>query len=77
MNSQKLEKKLIYSLFEINSDNVSEVGPKAAHLGDLLHSKFCIPEGIVLTTNFFEKFLAFNSLSLDISGEAIIKGNFS
>ena len=77
MNSQILEKKLIYSLFEINSDNVTEVGPKAAHLGDLLQAKFWVPEGIVLTTTFFEEFLAYNNLSLGISGETIIKGNFS
>lgn len=76
MNSQSSKHTLIYSLREINSSNVAIVGPKAAHLGDLIQRNIPIPKGIVLTANFFEEFLSTNNLTRQISDETILNASF-
>ena len=40
-------------------------GAKAANLGDLMHAGFLVPDGFVLTTDAFDRFLSANALDLD------------
>ena len=77
MNKQKNIDKLIYDLNEISTNDVSLVGPKAAHLGDLLQAHLPVPTGVVLSVGFLEKFLSNNGLSSNITPEMILKAGFS
>ena len=77
MNKQKNIDKLIYNLNEISTNDVSLVGPKAAHLGDLLQAHLPVPTGVVLSVGFLEKFLSNNGLSSNITPEMILKAGFS
>ena len=45
---------------------------KAATLGELARAGFPVPDGFVLTTDAFDRFLAANDLGPDISPEAVI-----
>ncbi len=77
MIEPQIKKSLVYSLCAINSNYVSSIGPKAAHLGDLLQANFLVPEGIVLSTHFLEKFLSDANLFSDLSAEKILQTEFS
>src|SRR5258708_13643391 len=62
----------ILSLADISQHDVERVGVKAAHLGELARAGFPVPDGFVLTTDAFDRFLMANALSPDLSPEAVI-----
>ena len=49
------------SLAEVDKSN-TEVGTKAAYLGDLIKSGFQVPQGFIITSEAFRKFLQNNKL---------------
>ncbi|HUX98223.1 MAG TPA: PEP/pyruvate-binding domain-containing protein [Candidatus Deferrimicrobium sp.] len=49
--------KLLYELGALGRDAIHIVGGKAAHLGALIKKNIPIPEGFVLSTSSFERFL--------------------
>ncbi len=61
---------LVLSLQTISRADLDRVGAKAANLGDLAGAGFPVPDGFVLTTEAFGKFLAANSLDSGSSEEA-------
>jgi len=62
----------ILSLADISQHDVERVGVKAAHLGEMARTGFPVPNGFVLTTDAFDRFLMANALGPDISPEAVI-----
>ncbi len=53
----------VLELSKIAQEDLPEVGAKAANLGLLLHSGFPVPEGFVLTTGAFRRFITENQLN--------------
>ena len=49
--------KILYALGDLGKDSIHIVGGKAAHLGELIRKGIPIPEGFVLSTSAFERFL--------------------
>jgi phosphohistidine swiveling domain-containing protein len=49
----------------------TRAGTKAANLGDLVQANFPVPDGFVLTTDAFGRFLAANGLGAESSAESI------
>ncbi len=49
--------KLIYGLGDLGKDAIHAVGGKAAHLGAMVQAGIPIPEGFVLSTSAFERFI--------------------
>src|SRR5215469_10061465 len=62
----------ILSLADIPQRDVERAGAKAARLGELAQAGFPVPNGFVLTTDAFDRFLAANALGQDSSPEAVI-----
>ncbi len=62
----------VLSLADIPSHDVERAGAKAARLGELAQAGFLVPDGFVLTTDAFGRFLADNAFGPDISPEAVI-----
>ena len=62
----------VLSLADIPQRDVERAGAKAAKLGELVRAGFPVPDGFVLTTDAFDRFLAANALGPDISPEAVI-----
>jgi pyruvate,water dikinase len=62
----------ILSLADIPQRDVERAGAKAARLGELARAGFPVPDGFVLTTGAFDRFLAANTLGPDITPEAVI-----
>jgi len=62
----------ILNLADIPQGDIERAGAKAATLGDLARAGFSVPDGFVLTTGAFDRFLAANALGPDISPEAVI-----
>src|SRR5258708_28083406 len=62
----------ILSLADISPHEVERVGVKAAHLGELARTGFPVPNGFVLTTDAFDRFLIANAPGPDISPEDVI-----
>ncbi len=62
----------ILSLADISQHDVERVGVKAAHLGEMARTGFPVPNGFVLTTDAFDRFLMANALGPDISPEDMI-----
>lgn len=62
----------VLSLADIPQRDVERAGAKAATLGELARAGFPVPNGFVLTTGAFDRFLAANALGPDISPEAVI-----
>jgi phosphohistidine swiveling domain-containing protein len=62
----------ILSLADISQGDSERAGAKAATLGELTRVGFPVPDGFVLTTDAFERFLATNALNPDISPEDVI-----
>ena len=61
MTSRKLRDanmNYIESLMDISQAGVERVGAKAARLGELARAGFTVPDGFVLTTSAFDRFLA-------------------
>jgi pyruvate,water dikinase len=61
----------ILSLTDIPQCDVECAGAKAAKLGELARAGFPVPDGFVLTTSAFDRFLAANALGPDSSPEAV------
>src|SRR2546421_183760 len=61
----------ILSLADISPHDVERVGVKAAHLGEMARIGFPVPNGFVLITSAFDRFLAANALGTDIFPEAV------
>ena len=61
----------VLSLTDIPYGNVECVGSKAAKLGELARAGFPVPDGFVLATSAFDRFLAANALGADSSPEAV------
>jgi pyruvate,water dikinase len=62
----------ILSLAHIPQCDVERAGAKAARLGELARAGFPVPDGFVLATGAFDRFLAANALGPDTSPEAVI-----
>src|SRR5260370_34833099 len=62
----------ILSLGDISPHDVERVGVKAAHLGEMARTGFPVPNGFVLTTDAFDRFLMANAPGPDISPEDVI-----
>src|SRR5579859_7548272 len=52
----------ILSLVDISQHDVERVGVKAAHLGEMARTGFPVPNGFVLTTDAFDRYLNVNAL---------------
>ncbi len=61
----------ILSLTDILPHDAERAGAKAAKLGELARVGFPVPDGFVLTTSAFDRFLAANALGVDSSPEAV------
>lgn len=53
----------LISLNETTRSDIGKAGSKAANLGELVRAGFRVPEGYVLTTKAFERFLEVNGLT--------------
>ena len=62
----------IVRLRECGSVGANQVGTKAWNLGQLLARGFPVPDGFVLTTSAFNRFLAANELGQGCSPEAVL-----
>ncbi|NVM31791.1 MAG: PEP/pyruvate-binding domain-containing protein [Candidatus Helarchaeota archaeon] len=49
--------KILYNLGDLGKDAIHFIGGKAAHLGELIKKGIPIPEGFVLSTSAYERFL--------------------
>ncbi len=58
--------KPLYNLKDLGKDAIHIVGGKAAHLGELIKRDIPIPEGFVLSTSAFERFINRSPFSHDI-----------
>lgn len=62
----------VLSLRDIARHDVERAGTKATNLAELVRAGFPVPDGFVLTTSAFDRFLATNAFGPDISQEAVI-----
>ena len=62
----------ILGLRDIPQGDIERAGVKAANLGELARAGFPVPDGFVLTTDAFDRFLAANAIGPDISPEDVI-----
>jgi pyruvate,water dikinase len=62
----------ILSLAHISQHDVERAGVKAAHLGEMARSGFPVPNGFVLTTDAFDRYLDANAPGPDIFPEDMI-----
>jgi len=53
---------LIINLSLVSKQEIDKVGAKAANLGELIQNKLPVPEGFIITTNVYSKFLENNNL---------------
>lgn len=51
--------------------DLPSAGAKATHLAELMQAGFPVPDGVVLTTAAFDRFLAVNALSVESAHEAV------
>ena len=61
----------VLSLADILPHDAERAGAKAAKLGELARAGFPVPDGFVLTTSAFDRFIAANVLGPDSSPEAV------
>jgi rifampicin phosphotransferase len=64
----------LLNLAEITRLDAGEAGGKASTLGELLKAGFPVPEGYVLTTGAFDRFVQANGLGDDPSPEEVLSG---
>ena len=62
----------VLNLMDIAQHDAERAGAKATRLGVLAHAGFPVPDGLVLTADAFDRFLAANALDSDISSEDVI-----
>jgi phosphohistidine swiveling domain-containing protein len=58
-------------LRDVEADDLPRVGGKAANLGSLIRAGFTVPDGFVVTTAAYDRFVAHNHLG-DIVGRAVL-----
>ena len=58
-------------LRDLTRTDRSRAGSKAANLGELAQAGFVVPDGVVLTTDAFDRFLTANGLGPDCPAERI------
>lgn len=56
-------KSIILNLSMVSKQEIEKVGAKAANLGELIRNKFSVPEGFIVTTAAYSKFLENNELT--------------
>ena len=61
----------VLSLADIPPHDAERAGVKAAHLGELARAGFPVPDGFVLTTSAFDRFLVANNLGAGSPPEAV------
>src|SRR5262245_49290364 len=61
----------VVPLASVSRLDTARVGVKAANLGELARTGFLVPDGLVLTTEAFERFLAKNALHSGSPPEAV------
>ncbi|MEE8191697.1 MAG: PEP/pyruvate-binding domain-containing protein [Gemmatimonadales bacterium] len=61
----------VLELSELSHGEIERAGAKAANLGELARAGFLVPDGFVLTTDAFGRFLAANAINPDSSSEAV------
>jgi phosphohistidine swiveling domain-containing protein len=61
----------VLSLRGLSCSDVGRLGAKAANLGELVGAGFLVPEGFVVTTDAFERFLTINGLAPNSSPETV------
>ena len=71
METQTLTRSYIAPLRDVTRTDVNRVGAKAANLGELAHANFPVPDGFVLTTQAFDRFVNANALSETNSPEQV------
>jgi pyruvate,water dikinase len=71
METQTLTRSYIAPLRDVTRTDVNRVGAKAANLGELGHANFPVPDGFVLTTQAFDRFVNANALSETNSPEQV------
>jgi small subunit ribosomal protein S1 len=64
----------ILKLRNASRRTIDRTGVKAANLGELASVGFPVPEGFVLTTTAFERFLADNAFRVDRDPETVARG---
>lgn len=57
-----LQNKLIVWFSEIDKEDITLVGGKGANLGEMTHAKFPVPDGFIVTSTAYYKFLEENNL---------------
>lgn len=62
-------------LADVSLRDVASAGSKAATLGELTRAGFAVPDGFVLTTAAFERFVAENSFSADTPATTVAHGH--
>jgi phosphohistidine swiveling domain-containing protein len=67
----KLDTSLIIPLADLSPLDAARAGAKAANEAALLQAGFSVPEGFVLATQAFERFLTFNDIGFSGEPEAI------
>ncbi|MGL5414122.1 MAG: phosphoenolpyruvate synthase [Clostridium sp.] len=69
--------KNIVKFNEVNKEDISLVGGKGANLGEMINNGFNVPEGFILTTEFYKKFIEYNKIEsfikTEIESEAKVK----
>src|ERR1700730_12948959 len=61
----------VLSLTDIPQRAIERAGAKAAKVAELARTGFLVPDGFVLTTSAFDRFLAVNALGPDSSPQAV------
>lgn len=64
-----LEGRYTLTLDSLSKDNTNRAGEKATNLGELLSAGFPVPDGFVVTTDAFDRFLLANNLDCNASQE--------
>lgn len=72
----KNSQKYIASLLDPAALNAGRVGSKAANLAKLIQAGFPVPDGFVVTTDAFERFLAANDFGPDALQETVLAASF-
>lgn len=59
---------LILPLDQVSKDNIGLCGGKGVSLGELVKMEMPVPDGFVVTTNVYGKFLEENGIKIDLKG---------
>ncbi|MFH1971492.1 MAG: PEP/pyruvate-binding domain-containing protein [Patescibacteria group bacterium] len=62
-----MKNNLVLPLTEISKDDVNTCGGKGASLGELIKIKMPVPNGFVVTTDVYKKFLQDNKIKIDLN----------